>query len=196
MIVIVTIKFWKYFKNICPSMRPPSGEDGQQLLFTVPIAQTVHFGKAFPPRRSQPEGLATTRDFNSRVAEKLGQRVQIGGILRKRGVDCHAQSLPLGGLGIGTLPLVIALAAPAGFLHNGVTVFNADGVIEPPHRPPGTEEVSDRRTDWFIKKFYTPKGFFTPPYETAESLRQRLTRQYRQATVETVEAMACFACRK
>ncbi len=29
----------------------------------------------------------------------------------------------------------------------------------------------NRRTDWFIKKFYTPKGFFTPPYETAESLR-------------------------
>lgn len=54
----------------------------------------------------------------------------------------------------------------------------------------------NHRTDWFIKKLYTPKGFFTPPYETAASLRQRLTRQYRQATVETVEAMACFICKK
>ena len=29
------------------------------------------------------------------------------------------------------------------------------------------------RTDWFIEKIYTPKGFFTPPYETAASLRER-----------------------
>ena len=54
----------------------------------------------------------------------------------------------------------------------------------------------NRRTDWFIEKLYTPNGFFTPPYETAESLRKRLTRQYQQATVETVESMACFNCKK
>ena len=54
----------------------------------------------------------------------------------------------------------------------------------------------NRRTDWFIDKLYTPKGFFTPPYETASSLRKRLEAQYEQMTVETVEAMACFVCRK
>lgn len=54
----------------------------------------------------------------------------------------------------------------------------------------------NRRTDWFMEKLYTPKGFFTPPYETADSLRERLTAQYVQVTVETVEAMACFICKK
>ena len=54
----------------------------------------------------------------------------------------------------------------------------------------------NRRTDWFIEKIYTPRGFFTPPYETAESLRRRLADMYSQVTVETVEAMACFFCRK
>ena len=54
----------------------------------------------------------------------------------------------------------------------------------------------NRRTDWFIDKLYTPKGFFTPPYETASSLRERLEAQYERVTVETVEAMACFVCRK
>ena len=54
----------------------------------------------------------------------------------------------------------------------------------------------NRRTDWFIEKLYTPKGFFTPPYETAESLHRQLERQYRQVTVETVESMACFSCKK
>ena len=54
----------------------------------------------------------------------------------------------------------------------------------------------NRRTDRFIEKLYTPKGFFTPPYETADSLRERLTAQYAQVTVETVEAMACFTAKR
>lgn len=54
----------------------------------------------------------------------------------------------------------------------------------------------NRRTDWFINKLYTPKGFFTPPYETLDSLRSRLGELYSQATVESVESMASFVCRK
>lgn len=54
----------------------------------------------------------------------------------------------------------------------------------------------NKRTDWFIQKLYTPKGFFTPPYETAVSLRTRLAGMYQQTEVQTVEAMACFHCRK
>lgn len=53
-----------------------------------------------------------------------------------------------------------------------------------------------RRTDWFIEKLYTPKGFFTPPYETAESLRRRLKELYAEVELTTVESMACFRCRK
>lgn len=54
----------------------------------------------------------------------------------------------------------------------------------------------NKRTDWFIEKLYTPKGFFTPPYETAENLKERLSSMYTQITVETVESMGCFACVK
>lgn len=54
----------------------------------------------------------------------------------------------------------------------------------------------NKRTDWFIEKLYTPKGFFTPPYETAESLRKRLQSLYQEAEVKTVEGMAAFRCRK
>ena len=52
------------------------------------------------------------------------------------------------------------------------------------------------RTDWFVDKLYTPKGFFTPPYETSGSLRKRLEAQYERVTEETVEAMACFIAKK
>lgn len=54
----------------------------------------------------------------------------------------------------------------------------------------------NRRTDWFIDHLYTPKGFFTPPFETAQSLKASLESRYPQVRVETVEAMGCFACQK
>lgn len=54
----------------------------------------------------------------------------------------------------------------------------------------------NKRTDWFIEKLYTPKGFFTPPYETADSLKGRLESMYSQVAVNAVESMGCFNCRK
>lgn len=54
----------------------------------------------------------------------------------------------------------------------------------------------NRRTDWFVNRLYTPRRFFTPPYDTLDSLRSRLGGLYTQAAVETVEAMASFVCRK
>ena len=52
------------------------------------------------------------------------------------------------------------------------------------------------RTDWFIRHLYQPKGFFTAPYETEESLRRRLCGLYSKAEVSRVEGMGCFRCEK
>lgn len=52
------------------------------------------------------------------------------------------------------------------------------------------------RTDWFIEKLYQPKGFFTPPYETEDSLRERLSGMYSEAHVSHVEGIGCFTCIK
>lgn len=54
----------------------------------------------------------------------------------------------------------------------------------------------NRRTDWFIDHLYVPKGFFTPPFETADSLYEELSRRYASVKLEKVEAMGCFTCRK
>ena len=43
---------------------------------------------------------------------------------------------------------------------------------------------------------YVPKGFFTPPFETLESLRRRLGGLYEKAEVEHVEGIGCFRCVK
>ena len=52
------------------------------------------------------------------------------------------------------------------------------------------------RTDWFIRHLYQPKGFFTPPYETEQSLRTRLSGMYSEVDVTRYEGIACFRCRK
>ena len=53
-----------------------------------------------------------------------------------------------------------------------------------------------KRTDWFIQHVYEKAGFFTPPYETAFSLKKRLEKRYATVTLGTVKSMAWFACRK
>ena len=54
----------------------------------------------------------------------------------------------------------------------------------------------NKRTDWFISHLYQPKGFFTPPYETKESLQKRLSSIYEEVHVENVEGIVCFRCKK
>ena len=53
-----------------------------------------------------------------------------------------------------------------------------------------------KRADWFAKHIYVPKGLFTPPFETEESLRKRLMESYKEVSVERVETVACFSCVK
>lgn len=53
-----------------------------------------------------------------------------------------------------------------------------------------------KRTDWFIRHAYEPAKFFTPPYETADGLYERLHRMYAQVEFGNVKSIAWFVCRK
>ena len=53
-----------------------------------------------------------------------------------------------------------------------------------------------KRTDFFVKHLYVPKGFFTPPFETKSSLQRRLSGMYAESLVTSVEGIGCFTCRK
>ena len=52
------------------------------------------------------------------------------------------------------------------------------------------------RTDWFVRHMYVPKGFFTPPFETKESLEKRLRSLYGRVEIHTVRAEGIFRCVK
>lgn len=53
-----------------------------------------------------------------------------------------------------------------------------------------------RRTDRWVQWLYVPKGSFTPPFETVSSLKKHLGTLYAEYTVQTVNSMASFVCRK
>ena len=53
-----------------------------------------------------------------------------------------------------------------------------------------------RRTDWFVRHVYEKAKFFTPPYETADSLKAWLKSLYAEAEVGSLKGIAWFVCRK
>ena len=54
----------------------------------------------------------------------------------------------------------------------------------------------NRRTDGIIRRLYQPMKFFTPPYETMDSLKARLSRLYERVDIGHVKSIAWFVCRK
>jgi len=57
-------------------------------------------------------------------------------------------------------------------------------------------EKANVHTDKIIKSIYVKKGFFTPPFETVDSLRERLGNMYSGVTVGNVKSIAYFRCVK
>ncbi len=53
-----------------------------------------------------------------------------------------------------------------------------------------------KKTDWFVRHLYVPKGFFTPPFETEMSLKKRLSAMYEGVQLAMVEGIGCFCCKK
>ncbi len=53
-----------------------------------------------------------------------------------------------------------------------------------------------KRTDLIIQTLYQKLGYFTPPYETEQSLQRRLQNMYASVQVSHVEGIGIFNCRK
>ena len=54
----------------------------------------------------------------------------------------------------------------------------------------------NRRTDFFVKNFCERCGYFAPPFETLQSLNERLCNLYSEVQISHVQSFAGFICRK
>lgn len=161
-------------------------------LLEVPVGTGV---LTMPVYETLPDADITCLDYSADMMERARRQAEKRKLSQIRFVQGDVGKLPFPD---GSFDLVLSLNGFHAFPDKEAAYGEIFRVLKPGGVFCGCFYVKgeNRRTDWFVEKLYTPKGFFTPPYETADSLRERLSGMYRKAEIRTVEAMASFRCRK
>ena len=161
-------------------------------LLEVPIGTGV---LTMPVYKELPDADITCLDYSADMmgaAEKKAKAAGIKNITFRQG-DVGGRPCDVGSVEIGlSLNAFHALPAKDAAYRETFRVL----------KPGGTFcgcfyiEGGCRRTDWFIKHLYVPKGFFTPPFETEMSLKKRLSAIYEGVQLTMVEGIGCFCCKR
>ena len=181
-------------KNLRYLERALSGvpEDFSGRLLEVPVGTGV---LTMPVYRDLPDADITCLDYSPDMMAAAKERAEAAGIRNVRFVqgDVGALHFP-----DGSFDAVLSLNGFHAFPDKEAAYRETYRVLTPGGTFCGCFYVQGRcgRTDWFIRHLYQPKGFFTPPFETEESLRERLSGMYAEAEVTRIEGIGCFRCRK
>lgn len=168
----------------------PKDFDG--TILEVPVGTGV---LTMPVYETLPDADITCLDYSPDMMERARRQAERRGIKNVRFTQGDVGKLPSPD---SNFDLVLSLNGFHAFPDKEAAYREIFRVLKPGGIFCGCFYVKgeNKRTDWFIEKLYTPKGFFTPPFETAESLKKRLKAMYQEAEVTTVESMAAFRCGK
>lgn len=168
----------------------PAGFSGRML--EVPVGTGV---LTMPLYAALPHADVTCLDYSPAMMARARRLAQHRGLTNVRFVQGDVGALPFAD---GSLDLVLSLNGFHAFPDKEAAYREILRVLRPGGVFCGCFYIAgeDRRTDWFVRTLYTPRGFFTPPCETRASLRQRLEAQYACVTLTTVKSMASFTCLK
>ena len=161
-------------------------------LLEVPVGTGV---LTMPIYRDLPGAEITCLDYSPDMMSAAQERAEHAGIQNVSFVQGDVGALPFED---ESFDIVLSLNGFHAFPDKEAAYRETFRVLKPGGTFCGCFYVrgGHKRTDWFIRHLYQPKGFFTPPYETEQSLRTRLSGLYRQAEVTMVEGIGCFCCRK
>ncbi len=167
-------------------------EDFSGKLLEVPVGTGV---LTMPVYKTLPKADVTCLDYSPdmmNAAEKRAAQLGIGNVRFQQG-DVGAMNFA-----DNTFDIVLSLNGFHAFPDKEAAYRETFRVLKPGGTFCGCFYVQGNcgRTDWFIRSLYQPKGFFTPPYETEDSLRKRLSEMYSSAEVSSVEGIGCFRCVK
>ena len=167
-------------------------EDFSGKLLEVPVGTGI---LTMPVYRELPGADITCLDYSADMMAAAKQKANSAGIRNIAFLQGDVGALPFED---GSFDIVLSLNGFHAFPDKEAAYRETCRVLKPGGTFCGCFYVQGgcRRTDWFIRHLYQPKGFFTPPYETERSLRARLSGLYREAKVTMVEGIGCFCCRK
>lgn len=161
-------------------------------LLEVPVGTGV---LTMPLYRTLPEADVTCLDYSPDMMAQARQKAERLGLTRVRFQQGDVGALPFAA---DSFDAVLSLNGFHAFPDKETAYRETFRVLKPGGVFCGCFFVQGgfARTDWFIRRLYQPMRFFTPPYETAESLRARLTARYDDVQTGNVKGIAWFVCRK
>ena len=167
-------------------------EDFSGKLLEVPVGTGV---LTMPVYKDLPEAEITCLDYSAAMMETAQKRAEHAGINHITFVQGDVGALPFED---ESFDIVLSLNGFHAFPDKEAAWRETYRVLKKGGTFCGCFYIQGgcKRTDRFIKKLYVPKGFFTPPFETDDSLWERLTGMYEEVSVSSVEGMGCFRCRK
>ncbi len=168
----------------------PDGFSG--TLLEVPVGTGV---LSLPVWKNLPDAEVTCLDYSEKMMETA----------RKRAEELHISNVSFLQGDVGDLPFedgsfdaVVSLNGFHAFPDKEAAFRETHRVLKKGGVFTGCFyiEKANPRTDKWIRGIYVKKGFFTPPFDTLDSLRKRLESLYSEVQVSHVQSIACFTCRK
>lgn len=167
-------------------------EDFSGKLLEVPVGTGV---LTMPMYKTLPGAEVTCLDYSAEMMATAEKRAKLFGLKNVRFLQGDVGALPFED---ESFDVVLSLNGFHAFLDKAAAYRETFRVLKPGGIFCGCFYIQDEtpRTDRWIRRFYEPKGFFTPPYETAESLKARLSGMYDRVALDTVKSIASFTCKK
>ena len=168
----------------------PAGFSGS--LLEVPVGTGV---LTMPLYASLPKSEITCLDYSADMMANAKRRAAAMGLSNVAFVQGDVGALPFAD---ESFDLVLSLNGFHAFPDKDAAFRETCRVLKPGGVFCGCFYIAGQfaRTDWFVKHMYVPKGFFTPPFETEESLKERLRGLYAEVDVHSVRAEGIFRCVK
>ena len=170
----------------------PIPADFSGKLLEVPVGTGV---LTMPLYRSLPDAQVTCLDYSADMMGNARRRAEAIGLHNVEFAQGDVGALPFAE---ESFDIVLSLNGFHAFPDKEAAYRETCRVLKPGGIFCGCFYIKDefKRTDFFVRKMYVPKGFFTPPFETRESLEGRLKELYREAEVRTINAEGIFRCVK
>ena len=168
----------------------PEGFAGR--LLEVPVGTGV---LTMPVYRELPKADVTCLDYSEAMMASAQAKAQAAGLSNVRFLQGDVGALPFED---ERFDIVLSLNGFHAFPDKEAAYRETFRVLKPGGTFCGCFYIQGgcSRTDWFIRNLYEKKGFFTPPYETEDSLRARLRSMYVSVEVSRVDGIGCFRCVK